>query len=56
MSEQPNDSTTSKKSAEDLERQAKERVEEMPAETALGNRDPQGGGEGDPKDFPPEGN
>jgi hypothetical protein len=35
---------------------ARERMEEMPAETALGNRDPQGGGEGDPKDFEPEGN
>lgn len=52
MSEQPTDSTTH----DELEQQAKERIEEMPAETALGNRDPQGGGEGDPKDFPPEGN
>lgn len=36
---------------QDLEEEAKERMEEMPAETALGNRDPQGGGEGDPKDY-----
>jgi hypothetical protein len=60
MSEQPNDTTntdsTNADSTNDLEQRAKERVEEMPAETALGNRDPQGGGEGDPKDFPPEGN
>lgn len=60
MSEQPNDSTSADDSAQDstenLEHKAKERIEEMPAESALGNRDPQGGGEGDPKDFPPEGN
>lgn len=59
MSEQPNDSTSAEHTAdttEDLEQKAKERVEEMPAETALGNRDPRGGGEGDPQDFPPEGN
>jgi hypothetical protein len=36
---------------EELERIAKERIEELPGETALGNRDPQAGGEGDPKDF-----
>ncbi|MGN6610655.1 MAG: hypothetical protein ACTHLJ_02680 [Angustibacter sp.] len=56
MSEQPNDSTSSESSTDDLEQKAKERMEQMPAETALGNRDPQGGGEGDPKDFEPEGN
>ena len=56
MSEQPNDTTSSHGRTEDLEQKAKERIEEMPAESALGNRDPQGGGEGDPKDFPPEGN
>ena len=39
---------------EELEQIAKERMEELPGETALGNRDPQAGGEGDPKDF--EGN
>jgi hypothetical protein len=54
MSEQPTDSSTD--SAESLEQKAKERMDEMPAESALGNRDPQGGGEGDPKDFEPEGN
>ena len=36
---------------EQLEQIAKERMEELPGETALGNRDPQAGGEGDPKDF-----
>ena len=36
---------------EELEQIAKERIEELPGETALGNRDPQAGGEGDPKDF-----
>lgn len=36
--------------------QARERVESMPAETALGNADPAGGGKGDPKDVKPEGN
>lgn len=34
-----------------LREKAKERVEKMPGETALGNRDPQAGGEGDPKDY-----
>ncbi len=42
MSEQPN---------KDLEDQARERIQEMPAETALGNRDPEGGGEGDPGQY-----
>jgi hypothetical protein len=37
--------------SEDLREQARERVEDMPAETALGNRDPQGGGQGEPSDF-----
>lgn len=41
---------------DELRERARERIEEMPAETALGNRDPAGGGEGDPKDFPPEHN
>jgi hypothetical protein len=39
---------------EELEKIAKERMAEMPGETALGNRDPQAGGEGDPQWF--EGN
>lgn len=34
-----------------LREQAREHVEEMPAETALGNRDPQGGGTGEPADY-----
>ena len=37
--------------AKDLEAQAKKHVEEMPAETALGNADPEGGGEGTPADY-----
>ena len=45
MSSEPNDNR------EELEQIAKERMAEMPAETALGNADPAGGGEGDPKDF-----
>jgi hypothetical protein len=36
---------------EELERIAKERMAELPGETALGNRDPQAGGEGDPEHF-----
>ncbi len=49
MSEQPSDN--------DAEReQARERMEEMPAETALGHRDPAGGGTGDPQDYEGEGN
>jgi hypothetical protein len=55
MSDQSDD-TQDQNAAEDLEKKAKERMEDMPAESALGNRDPQGGGEGDPKDFKPEGN
>ncbi len=47
-------SDQSQDNREELERIAKERMEELPGETALGNRDPQAGGEGDPKDF--EGN
>ncbi|HEX5510728.1 MAG TPA: hypothetical protein VFX41_03365 [Actinomycetales bacterium] len=46
MSEQPNE--------EELREEARERMEEMPAETALGNRDPQTSGEGDPEEY--EGN
>lgn len=37
--------------AKDLEAQAKKHVEEMPAETALGNADPEGGGKGTPADY-----
>lgn len=36
---------------DDLRADAREWVEELPAETALGNRDPQGGGEGEPSDY-----
>ena len=47
-------SEMSQDNREELEKIAKERMAEMPGETALGNRDPQAGGEGDPEDF--EGN
>ena len=38
--------------SEDLREQTRKRIEEMPAETALGNRDPEGGGQREPADFP----
>jgi hypothetical protein len=44
MSDQPSD-------VEALREDARERIEDMPAETALGHRDPAGGGEGDPKEY-----
>ncbi len=34
-----------------LREQARERLRDVPAETALGNRDPEGGGQGDPSDY-----
>jgi hypothetical protein len=34
-----------------LEAEAKKHIAEMPAETALGNADPEGGGEGTPAEF-----
>jgi hypothetical protein len=39
---------------EDLRDEAKERMEEMPAETALGNADPAGGSDEDPEDYEAE--
>jgi hypothetical protein len=44
-------SDVSAENHEELEEIAKARIEELPGETALGNRDPQAGGEGDPADF-----
>jgi hypothetical protein len=35
----------------DLEARAKDYVEHLPAETALGNADPEGGSDDDPKTF-----
>ena len=35
----------------DLEARAKDYVEHLPAETALGNADPEGGSDADPKSF-----
>lgn len=50
MSEQP------QKDDEAMREEARKRMEDMPAETALGNRDPEGGGQGDPEEFKGEGN
>lgn len=36
---------------EELEEIAREHVEELPGETALGHRDPEAGGEGEPQDY-----
>lgn len=36
---------------EELRVAAKERIEDMPGETALGNADPAAGGYGDPKEY-----
>jgi hypothetical protein len=36
---------------DDLEKRAKDYVEHLPAETALGNPDPEGGDQSDPKTF-----
>jgi hypothetical protein len=36
---------------DDLEKRAKDYVEHLPAETALGNADPAGGTDADPKTF-----
>lgn len=38
---------------QELRQEADEVIEKLPAETALGNRDPEGGGEGDPKTYQP---
>ena len=56
MSEPTNDPAGGPADDPDLRELARERVENMPAETALGNADPAGGGKGDPKDVEPEGN
>ena len=37
--------------AKKLEAEAKAHIDEMPAETALGNADPEGGGKGTPEEF-----
>ena len=39
----------------DLETRAKDYVEHLPAETALGNADPEGGSDADPKEFDEKG-
>lgn len=42
---------TSPDEHEALREQARKNIEDLPAETALGNRDPEGGGKGDPADY-----
>jgi hypothetical protein len=37
--------------AKELEALAKARIDALPAETALGNADPEGGGKGTPEEF-----
>jgi hypothetical protein len=50
--EQPDQSSESEQSEQsELREQARERIKDMPAESALGHRDPQGGGEGEPADY-----
>ena len=39
---------------DDLKAEAKEHIDDMPAETALGNRDPAGGGKGTPAEYEAE--
>lgn len=43
--------TTPEEEHEKLREEARKRMESMPGETALGNADPEAGGEGDPKDY-----
>jgi len=47
-------SADDKTPTDDLKAAAKEHIDEMPAETALGNRDPEGGGVGTPAEFEKE--
>ncbi|MCW2502135.1 MAG: hypothetical protein JWO79_419 [Actinomycetia bacterium] len=42
---------TNPEPSQEMRDEAHQRIEDMPAETALGNRDPQGGGKGEPEDF-----
>jgi hypothetical protein len=44
-------SSSSAEDYEELRVAAKERIEDMPGETALGNADPAAGGHGDPKEY-----
>jgi uncharacterized protein with von Willebrand factor type A (vWA) domain len=44
-------SDISDESREELEELAKQRVEDLPGETALGNKDAEAGGEGDPESW-----
>ena len=47
--------TTGPEDQGELQERAHEWVEDLPAETALGNRDPEGGGTGEPGDVRPQG-
>lgn len=53
MTDQPSESITARGEDDQnsLREKAHERNEAMPAESALGHRDPQGGGQGEPADF-----
>ena len=44
-------SDLSKDTEAKLQEIAEERVEELPGETALGHRDPEAGGEGEPQEW-----
>jgi hypothetical protein len=46
--------TTEPENPEELRERARERMADMPAETALGNADPEGGGHGTPKEYEEE--
>ena len=43
--------SSSPEEREELRVAAKERIEDMPGETALGNVDPAAGGHGDPQEY-----
>ncbi|MGI4895419.1 MAG: hypothetical protein ACRYF3_09930 [Janthinobacterium lividum] len=51
MSSTPEEPTTDSEDQEALRDLARERVQDMPAETALGHADPAGGIDSDPKSY-----
>ena len=51
MTTSPDEPTTGSDEQESLRDLARERVEDMPAETALGHADPAGGADGDPQTY-----
>ncbi|WP_305789642.1 hypothetical protein [Symbioplanes lichenis] len=44
-------SDISDEARKELDELAKQRVEDLPGETALGNKDPEAGGDGEPADW-----